>query len=577
MNKQLNEKTAALKQRMLDFLLKRPDDQTYEEAFHWLAVALKTIYSPLPMILSESSNDLQRADVENNQLSAQQLAGQLKESNGCFSLRTDDGETIPSGLLSLIESFLNNCYHHEKTNKENNRQKQMFVLTELFHSLMQKEDVLKALVEKLKHIFPDLSFLLLISHDQDQNIKIPARVLSFEDDETNSVALDAYLSGEIKYEDQSSAYLPIKGLQGIYGVLYVNTGNGTAFADEMISSILIVTEAAGKAFENARLYEQSQTIIKNLRLINETSHQLNKTLRLSETMKDLSKRMIDYFDADEVGFFYIDHLGETKGLPGSSFFFQTKAAQPYVQFVSNKLSEEHNGVFVGNGKAVFGKNGYGSMMSVPMIENSKFRGYAIALKRQVYAFTFDMFKLFQSLIHHSTLAVTNSMLRDKLEYLVKTDKLTELYSRSYLEEKINYSMKYDNSGTFILIDIDNFKKINDTYGHQTGDNILIQVAGVIHENIRDHDVGARWGGEELAIYLPHAELPTGIKVAKRLIQAVRKSTNPAVTISVGVSYWSEELMKPLQTLFQQADEALYTAKRNGKNKMVVFDQYEEKA
>lgn len=573
MNIQMSEKTAALGQHMLNFLLKRPDDQTYLEAFRWLAAELKTIYAPMSVILSDSSNDLQRE----NHPSGHQLIGKIKAADGFFSLWIKDEEPIPAELSSLIEHFLTNCYLHEKTYKENKRQKQLSVLTGLFHSLMQKEDVLRALVEKLAHIFPDLSFSLFISHDQDQHIKIPAKVLSFEGDETNSAALDACLSGEIKYEDQSSAYLPIKGLQGIYGVLFVKAGGDIGLADETLSGISKVTEAAGKAFENARLYEQSQTIIKNLRMINETSHQLNKTLRLTETMKDLSKRIIDYFEADEVGFFYIDHLGETKGLPGSTAFFQTKAVVPYLHFVSKKLSEEQNGVFIGNGKPVFGNGGYGSMMSVPMVENSELRGYAIALKKPVYAFTFDMFKLFQSFIHHSTLAVTNSMLRDKLEYLVKTDQLTELYSRSYLEEKINYSMKSDNSGTLLLIDIDNFKQINDTYGHQTGDDILIQVAGVIHKNIRDHDVGARWGGEELAIYLPKTELPAGIKVAKRLIQAVRQSTKPSVTISVGVSYWSEEMKKPLKSLFRQADEALYTAKRNGKNKMIVSDFNEEKA
>lgn len=177
--------------------------------------------------------------------------------------------------------------------------------------------------------------------------------------------------------------------------------------------------------------------------------------------------------------------------------------------------------------------------------------------------------MFEALIHHSTLAVTNSMLRDRLEHLVKTDQLTELYSRTYLDEKIQYSMKTHQRGVFILIDIDNFKNVNDTYGHQTGDEILIQVAAVIKSNIRKHDIGARWGGEELAIYLPMLNVAAGKRIAQRLVRAVRESTKPEVTISCGISCWTAEARKSLKELVQQADEALYTAKRSGKNRLII--------
>ncbi|WP_249713583.1 GGDEF domain-containing protein, partial [Bacillus cereus] len=68
---------------------------------------------------------------------------------------------------------------------------------------------------------------------------------------------------------------------------------------------------------------------------------------------------------------------------------------------------------------------------------------------------------------------------------------------------------------FILVEIDNFKNINDTYGHQTGDSILIQVASVMKNHIRENDVAARWGGEELAVYLPNINVSSGERIAKR--------------------------------------------------------------
>ena len=122
------------------------------------------------------------------------------------------------------------------------------------------------------------------------------------------------------------------------------------------------------------------------------------------------------------------------------------------------------------------------------------RGFAVVIHQTAYHFSFEMFKLLQSLIHHSTLALTNSLLREELERMVITDHLTKLYSRSFLDEQLTESMVRDEEGVFILIDIDDFKGVNDTYGHQVGDDILVQVANVIASNIRSSDITARWGG-----------------------------------------------------------------------------------
>jgi diguanylate cyclase (GGDEF)-like protein len=186
-----------------------------------------------------------------------------------------------------------------------------------------------------------------------------------------------------------------------------------------------------------------------------------------------------------------------------------------------------------------------------------------------YHFSFETFKLLQSLIHHSTLAFTNSMLREELEKMVVTDHLTKLYSRSYLDDRIHQSMNEDHEGTFMLVDIDDFKLVNDTYGHQVGDEIIIQVANLINSNIRSTDIGARWGGEELALYLPGVSLSAGVLIAERIVRKVCQITDPQVTISCGISYWSRGKKDSYAALFKRADRALYTAKNTGKNKVII--------
>ncbi|HEX6922708.1 MAG TPA: GGDEF domain-containing protein [Bacillales bacterium] len=158
--------------------------------------------------------------------------------------------------------------------------------------------------------------------------------------------------------------------------------------------------------------------------------------------------------------------------------------------------------------------------------------------------------------------------------MVITDYLTDLHVRHYLDEQIQLSMNRDKFGCFILLDIDDFKAVNDTYGHQAGDRILVQVAGVIRENIREVDVAARWGGEELVVYLPGVSYDTGVQVAKRLVDRIGRGTRPRTTVSCGISSWDADTAgNSVETLFSRADKALYAAKKSGKNQ--VFHEEEQ--
>jgi diguanylate cyclase (GGDEF)-like protein len=144
-----------------------------------------------------------------------------------------------------------------------------------------------------------------------------------------------------------------------------------------------------------------------------------------------------------------------------------------------------------------------------------------------------------------------------------------LYSRNYLDEQIKVSFERDRIGTFLLLDIDNFKHINDTYGHQIGDQVLIQIADIIKSKMKIGSVGARWGGEELAIYLPNCSLNEGLRLGKELVYLTSILTNPRVTISCGVSTWDQNQRETSFTLFKKADEGLYEAKNKGKNRAVA--------
>jgi diguanylate cyclase (GGDEF)-like protein len=464
---------------------------------------------------------------------------------------------------------------------EEKRYERLHHFTAKIHASMKIEDVLEEIIYTLQEVYPSFTYYLFLSHDNQYHDRLPIKTLVFENADENMAAMQAFLKGKIQLEDsislhRSILYAPIKGAQGVYGVIEIIAPHIMEFPKSEINFISLLTNTAGSALENAKLYEQSRRLIADLQLINETMHRLNANLRLQDALEFMVNQIKQSLYAEEVGFFLFERE-KKKLLPGSTPFFQSRQAKKYIEFVTKRIRTERDMVFLGDAKIDSSSSAptFRSLMAVPMVQNGMLRGVVIVLHRQPYHFTFEMFKLLQSLIHHSTLAFANAMLREELETLVVTDYLTKLYSRHYLDEQLQKSMQRDAFGTFILIDIDNFKEINDTYGHQTGDDVIIQVANIIKENIRESDIGARWGGEELAVYLPKVGLTTGISIANRLAAKVRQETTPPVTVSCGVSYWKKNRHEEAGDLFKRADEALYMAKRTGKNCVFVKDYHHQ--
>lgn len=503
-----------------------------------------------------------------------------KEKNiGYIALKGNEGSLngLPDDLMEIVSveaaQFLEKSRSLIQILSEEKKYKQLFRVTEKFHSTMNMDDVLGEIIYTLQAVYPTFTYYLLLSHDNNRLEDLPIKDLEY--DSENIAAMQAYVTGTFQFEDsvqekRSIMYAPLKGKQGVYGVLQVIAPNTLMFPKNEVEFISLLANTAGSALENAQLYQQSKRLIKDLKLINETSHQLNSNLRLTETITFITEQIISSFDAEAVGFILVTK-GETKVLNGSTEFFHTEAAEKYIVHIKEKLQTENEALFIGDFNLFVSTHGleYKSIMAVPMNQSGVQKGFALVMHQTPYHFSFEAFKLLQSLVHHSTLAFTNAMLREELEKMVVTDHLTKLFSRNYLDDKIHQSMNEDHEGTFIMIDIDNFKAINDTFGHQVGDDVIIQVANLISENIRGTDVGARWGGEELAIYLPGVSLSAGVVIAERLVKKVYTYTEPQVTISCGVSHWSRGEKDSYASLFKRADKALYVAKQTGKNKVII--------
>ncbi len=174
-------------------------------------------------------------------------------------------------------------------------------------------------------------------------------------------------------------------------------------------------------------------------------------------------------------------------------------------------------------------------------------------------------------------------LREKLEFLASYDELTEIInfrsSINLLEKKLEYCKKYKKNLTVAIIDIDHFKEINDTYGHLVGNDLLQQFAMIIRNNLREIDTVGRYGGDEFILIFPECKVEHGAAILTKIRNQMHSTKIISswlmdkkllsLTFSAGVSAYNLQDIS-INELINNADKALYRAKKEGKNKVVVY-------
>lgn len=195
---------------------------------------------------------------------------------------------------------------------------------------------------------------------------------------------------------------------------------------------------------------------------------------------------------------------------------------------------------------------------------------------EIYELKVSILKMMESL---EKLILKTTREKIRYETMALTDPLTKLYNRRIFvevaEKELSRTSRLRDSFSIILLDIDNFKKINDTYGHDVGDMVLRTVAEVLKKNIRKMDMVARWGGEEFIVMLPNTNLESAVKVAEKLRKLIERAKIKLpsgevinITVSAGVSSFKGQ--RSLDEIIKEADIALYAAKNGGKNRVEIF-------
>lgn len=167
----------------------------------------------------------------------------------------------------------------------------------------------------------------------------------------------------------------------------------------------------------------------------------------------------------------------------------------------------------------------------------------------------------------------------ELQYKANHDNLTKLYNRQKLNDELNKEVlrenRYKHGLSLLMFDIDDFKNVNDTYGHDIGDVVLIDIANILKDSTRSTDIACRWGGEEFMVLLPETNITDTINIAETIRKNVENYKFSNVELQITISIGAVEFIVDVddkETFIKHADVAMYKAKNSGKNQVVVYEK-----
>ncbi|WP_299027877.1 diguanylate cyclase [uncultured Thermanaerothrix sp.] len=398
-----------------------------------------------------------------------------------------------------------------------------------------------------------------------------------------------WISPESNPRIRSWMGIPIRFENQIVGFLSLGCNDPLAYTEEHLGWAFAYAQAAGRALQNARLFEGvAQALVSEQRL-NEISRLISSTSDLGNMLQSVLKLTTQLVSAD-MGTLGLYNSEDEVLIVANSFntprpLFQTRlikgqgvAWEVLLKKSSLMLREyaEHPQAL-----AEWVQMGVHAYLGVPLIAGEEVLGVINLFKLSPQRAFQERDRILAEIVGRQTgVAIQNVRRFEQAQRLATRDALTGLYTRRHFFEvarlEFERSRRYQRPIAVILLDIDNLKPINDTYGHPVGDTVLQKVAQVCLRLLRQMDVVGRYGGDEFIVLLPEASREQALQIAERLrgaVEAIPLSTNGnivSISISQGVAA-SEKEYTSLEQLVEYADRALNQAKQRGKNQVVVWD------
>jgi len=324
---------------------------------------------------------------------------------------------------------------------------------------------------------------------------------------------------------QSWAGAPILDGDHVIGFLSLNNQNRHYYQPEHAETLTAFASQASIALKHARLFQQSQQHTRELRALHEATSTLVTTLKLDDLPSKILEGAVKAIPATEHGaLFLVDEEKNVlirKAKYGKGPAFKEQYSLDAAEFLPIKIYLNRQPEMYDDRDGALQ-----SIIAVPLPAQTGILGVIILAGYESGIFSENDLTILTNIAATTASAIRNAQLHKEIENLAITDPLTNIFNRRGLDQwgqyEIDRAKRFDSPLSAIFFDLDNFKEVNDTYGHEIGDQVLQQVISCSQEVIRKIDIFARIGGEEFIIILPETALPVAVKVAERIRKSVAK-------------------------------------------------------
>jgi diguanylate cyclase (GGDEF)-like protein len=379
---------------------------------------------------------------------------------------------------------------------------------------------------------------------------------------------------------RSELAIPLMVLDQVVGVLDCQSENLNHFDAETVDMLTLFSTQASMALQNAKLYSLERRRASQLEAINAIAQQTTAVLDLKELLSKVCLLIQQAFHAAHVAVLLKDDedlilrachgkltptVGEGARLSWSGPWGRALEAGK-TQVENDTASTPDSGLYLESG----------SRMCIPLVSFGQTLGVLVLDSDQRGAFNANDIQPLESVADIVSTAIQNAHYIDRVKQLAYLDGLTGIFNRRFFElrmaEEIERARRFNTGMGVIMIDIDQFKRLNDEFGHLLGDEVLRQVSSLLHQQLRKIDVVCRYGGEEFSILLSQTSPQHSLAVAEKLRRMVERWQFPGVprpvTISAGTANYPDH-GTTRDDLVKAADAGLYAAKQAGRNRVCL--------
>jgi diguanylate cyclase (GGDEF)-like protein len=403
-----------------------------------------------------------------------------------------------------------------------------------------------------------------------------------------------FISSDINQGRQEAGYLkkdkiisliavPVVDVNFPLGVISADSARVHAFSNADCDTLMMFSKQITRALQRERVYPQAQRSFETLKILNEESSKLLSSLKEDVIVQNLIEGAYRIIPT-EIMFFGVKGR-DVEILQGKDLSPREKKIFNAKGTVLDMAANDKEHIYISDVRNYripvmpFKTDNVNSVFLLPMFYERNLLGILVLLLEKTNALSTYQIEILKVLGNQASTSIANARFHEKIKLLAITDGLTGLFNHKNFQERL--TQEFDRFGRFsepislLLIDIDFFKKINDTYGHPVGDLVLKRVAGIIQKTVRNIDIPARYGGEEFAVVLVGTDEKGAMNMAERLRKTIMDKKFTAdqstfnVTVSVGISTTAGESVKK-EALIERADKALYKAKGDGRNQCVLW-------